>query len=683
MAKPEDRRAKLAREMTHRMSDAERVNAFNEAIAAPEIRKAIDVGMGRMSRDVAYGEKPLAGGFDIAEIGGIPINATDLIGTGIPSKLAMGAKMFAAPLAAALGGTAIASKASQGANLNALANLMRKERGIFAGVNAKTADLAKLEEAKQLAAQGVPDAEIWKQTGWTLDTPDKMPRFEIPDNTAKLIASDMPIEKLRDVHGDWIRRDEFLQQHPDSPEALAIRTRNSMRSRSIDDTPTLDQIIDHPELFQAYPELRNTRVAMDDRMSIGNAGYSPERNLVKVSPMGDKDMLESLLHEGQHVVQEGEKFAGGGSPSMFNQQADAELARDALSWRKELLRKRAEMPGADWMAVENAAVKDYQQLGAMDMLPPREARDLARQPAVLHADKYPNQTDLQDLEELVSLYGLDKRTNAAKPMDLYQRLGGEAEARQVPYRMNLTPEQRLAQYPYEPQYFEKATGVPLNSLIVRRGGGDAMSVEPTHNEVIPISQGRASPLDEMRDIWKSGPKTYGERANIVRNAADEFASRFKDEFGYAPKVIHSGSSFGPSSYIEVDGYKFRISDHGTGVRRASEEIAVYDEPSLEKALSIVRKRKADIAKMEQDPSVIEHRLKDAQRQKDWNDELIRMRLKSADKKLLKGKPLTVSEQEAVDMRNAQSSVSNSRSSDGDSHAVGLNQLAPYLQDETY
>jgi hypothetical protein len=75
---------------------------------------------------------------DIAEVGGIPINATDLIGTGIPSKLALGVKAFGPAIAAALGGTAIASRASEGAKLNSLARILRGQRGVMAGPQAKT-----------------------------------------------------------------------------------------------------------------------------------------------------------------------------------------------------------------------------------------------------------------------------------------------------------------------------------------------------------------------------------------------------------------------------------------------------------------------------------------------------------------------------------------------------------------
>jgi len=54
--------------------------------------------------------------------------------------------------------------------------------GIFAGKGAKTADVVMLSKAEEMAKAGIPDAQIWKETGWALNTPDGMPRFEIPDN---------------------------------------------------------------------------------------------------------------------------------------------------------------------------------------------------------------------------------------------------------------------------------------------------------------------------------------------------------------------------------------------------------------------------------------------------------------------------------------------------------------------
>ena len=60
---------------------------------------------------------------------------------------------------------------------------------------------------------------------------------------------------------------------------------------------------------------------------------------------------------------------------------------------------------------------------------------------------------LRDLEAKL-LYGMT-------PYDLYQRIGGEAEARMVQKRMDYTPEERAATFPLDDY------DVPLNELILR------------------------------------------------------------------------------------------------------------------------------------------------------------------------------------------------------------------------
>lgn len=73
-----------------------------------------------------------------------------------------------------------------GANLASLV-------GMMAGRGAKTADLARLALAEKLKAKGVPDEVIWKQTGWTLDTPAKT-EFELAHELAQRNAA-LPIEQ--------------------------------------------------------------------------------------------------------------------------------------------------------------------------------------------------------------------------------------------------------------------------------------------------------------------------------------------------------------------------------------------------------------------------------------------------------------------------------------------------------
>lgn len=53
---------------------------------------------------------------------------------------------------------------------------------MFAGKNAKTADLFKLRKAEEMLKKGGSDRDAYAQTGWTHGFADKKPRFEIDDS---------------------------------------------------------------------------------------------------------------------------------------------------------------------------------------------------------------------------------------------------------------------------------------------------------------------------------------------------------------------------------------------------------------------------------------------------------------------------------------------------------------------
>ena len=61
-----------------------------------------------------------------------------------------------------------------------------RQRGIFAGIKAKQADLIKMEAAKELQKRGIPRREIWEQTGWFEDI-DGGWKFEIDDSGMQTI----------------------------------------------------------------------------------------------------------------------------------------------------------------------------------------------------------------------------------------------------------------------------------------------------------------------------------------------------------------------------------------------------------------------------------------------------------------------------------------------------------------
>jgi hypothetical protein len=53
---------------------------------------------------------------------------------------------------------------------------------MLAGPLARTADISALERARAMLKTGADDSAVWKETGWWVNTPDGVPRFEMPDS---------------------------------------------------------------------------------------------------------------------------------------------------------------------------------------------------------------------------------------------------------------------------------------------------------------------------------------------------------------------------------------------------------------------------------------------------------------------------------------------------------------------
>ena len=259
--------------------------------------------------------------------------------------------------------------------------------GIFAGVKAKGAPLGALKTAKEMAAKGIPDQQIWAETGWTKGFPDKQWRWEISDADMNIKA---PLEG------------------------------------------TVGKAIEHGQLYSAHPDIADITYDWYPFEQSKAGSYSRSSNRITASGRGKA----TPLHELQHAVQEREGFARGGSPSMFN----ANSALDVEKYNQSL-RKNLEVDSG--LEANKQALSDAgYNVGAMSL------RDLEMTRAKL----------LKELRE-------GRRINPPDPMAQYQSLAGEAESRLTQKRMDLTPEQRRAQYPID--QFD----VPPEQQIVRGVSG--------------------------------------------------------------------------------------------------------------------------------------------------------------------------------------------------------------------
>ena len=154
----------------------------------------------------------------------------------------------------------------------------------------------------------------------------------------------------------------------------------------------LFDVIDAPELFKAYPQLKGVRIdtdaIMNDMPSHGE--YDSKTNTITIHADELKYMNDILNHEIQHAIQGIEGFATGGSPTTIR----GEVKKRFNEVTKQIKQLRAE--------------------GKED-----EAKALIEKNRGLY-DAYMKNDDFNS----------------------YKSLAGEVEARNVQERMNMTPEER-------------------------------------------------------------------------------------------------------------------------------------------------------------------------------------------------------------------------------------------------
>ena len=242
----------------------------------------------------------------------------------------------------------------------------------YLGPKAATADLSALKRAAEMDQVGVPADQIREETGWFLGM-DDMWRFEVSDDVMTL------------------RKD--AKTRPGKPGAPHHWL--------------LGDLVDHPQLFEAYPELRDVKVETTPGIGVGN--YNPDTNTIGVSHTRRREVL---AHEIQHIIQRIEEFARGGSISaMSRPEHEAEI-------NKEYQRGEAKRH-SDMM---NQAIMDD------DVDAATEHRDTASKYAIFQA---------------------------------YQRLAGEIEARDTQARINMTAKDRERLDPYTTE------GIPKEEAILQ------------------------------------------------------------------------------------------------------------------------------------------------------------------------------------------------------------------------
>lgn len=371
--------------------------------------------------------------------------------------------------------TAISEISPQGRTVKAASRF--DQRGIFAGVGARNADLIALEKAQKMAVNGAERGEIWKQTGWFNDA-DNQWKFEIDDSGFSLDPTkpEMGEFGFKTSDGSVFKHDELIANYPELSDNMKVSFEPELKSkgsyRSISESKILESPREHfirlndpasprtningdvmrwVEKIDEWSKPGYTeKYAKDFEISLSEAkteiADDVDYIVEKIRKAQDYDGAIDFnsgtrsvsAHELQHGTQEIEGFAEGGSPSEF-----------AEKFRRERNYAESQLP----FIIDDIAVKE-QMLEFVNSLPDDNATKASR------LLDYRNEIKELNAQKKALLFNrdVDITTEANRQ---YRNLAGEAEARNTQTRLNMTAEERAASPPWE------TLDVPEDEIIIR------------------------------------------------------------------------------------------------------------------------------------------------------------------------------------------------------------------------
>ena len=262
---------------------------------------------------------------------------------------------------------------------------------MMAGEKSKTFNPELKKAALNLEKENATPEQIWEATGMVRGL-DQQWRSEISDKFAKMKEG----ENFKDIH----RRGGL----------------NGVWSK---DKVTVNDVLDHPEFFEAYPTLGNIKVVTHKADNPVKGSFHQNKGEISIrEDLNPEEAKSTILHELTHGVQAKEQWNRGANAGQLIRHY-AKEKEGIMSQIEDLNRQGSEAYKADDM-------DKYRQLMAQ--------RDIL-------SKKYIN----FDPEEI--------------GYDMYKHHGGEAEARLVQRRANLSNEQLKQSFPYQ---FTGKTGYGLD-----------------------------------------------------------------------------------------------------------------------------------------------------------------------------------------------------------------------------
>ncbi|WP_456867570.1 MuF-C-terminal domain-containing protein [Galbibacter sp. BG1] len=228
----------------------------------------------------------------------------------------------------------------------------------------------------------------------------------------------------------------------------------------------LDEVIDYPELFEAYPKAKKIKVIFNPNLD-GMGMYLPNLDRIYLnSNYSDAEMLSTLIHEIQHFIQKEEGFSSGASPEYVKSQIESKI--DSL--------------------YGDSPVK----------------KSLNKLLNLLGSKKGNNKSVEKELDFL-------KDKIARSDYELYQSVAGEVEARNAELRRMLSPEERAKNTLSSTEDVNRADQIVLDSTLSKQMSAGQSSLNFDNEELLKKTQ---NALNQLR--------TKTARIDVIRKEFSDY-----------------------------------------------------------------------------------------------------------------------------------------------------------------
>lgn len=315
----------------------------------------------------------------------------------------------------------------------------------YAGKNANGANLDSLREAQEMQAAGADMESIRKATGWHEGMDGKW-RWEIDDSKMEYHrAGDALFGRNHPEYAEQQRLEQkMLYGEMTDTEQARLRAltetwgreRSRLSERVERGNARLEDVLDHEELFRAYPQLRHVRVVFDETPKGVLGSFSAEGNQITISEELRDAPQDVLIHEIQHAIQNAEGFAKGSNRQYWEEKltnGDEIQSKDFQEAREKLIQFQLDEANEEVLALRD----QLEKAGELDD-GFREYDRIWEEAERRGLDKKIN--EYYDLRE--NYYDQLHKPQRSVPSELYYNTAGEIEARDAANRRPMSSETR-------------------------------------------------------------------------------------------------------------------------------------------------------------------------------------------------------------------------------------------------